>query len=200
MEMFVEAIEFYGAAVVGARSAQEAASQLAEIDVVQPTLFALQVALAALWRSWGVAPDAVVGHSMGEVAAAYVAGALGLEDAARVICMRSRLLRRLSGRGGMAVVGLSLAETARALSGYERRVSIAGGLGDYCFVIDLEGHVADEVVADCLRDLHAQLADVKFLGSYPAAGERGAVIRREADQAWKAADTWIASLRRQVRS
>ena len=55
-------------------------------------------------------------------------------------------------------------------------------------------------MADCLRDLHAQLADVKFLGSYPAAGERGAVIRREADQAWKAADTWIASLRRQVRS
>jgi prephenate dehydratase len=74
------------------------------------------------------------------------------------------------------------------------------GLGDYCFVIDLEGHVADEVVADCLRDLHAQLADVKFLGSYPAAGAHGAAIRREADEAWKAADEWIASLRRQVRS
>ena len=56
------------------------------------------------------------------------------------------------------------------------------------------------MVADCLRDLHAQLADVKFLGSYPAAGEHGAAIRREADEAWKAADTWIASLRRQVRS
>ena len=73
------------------------------------------------------------------------------------------------------------------------------GLGDYCFLIDLEGHLADEVVADCLRDLHAQLADVKFLGSYPAAGERGVAIRREADAAWKAADEWIASLRRKVR-
>jgi prephenate dehydratase len=73
------------------------------------------------------------------------------------------------------------------------------GLGEYCFVIDMEGHVHDEVVADCLRDLHAQLADVKFLGSYPAGGAHGPAIRREAGAAWKAADEWIATLRRQVR-
>jgi prephenate dehydratase len=73
------------------------------------------------------------------------------------------------------------------------------GLGDYCFIIDLEGHLADEVVADCLRDLHAQLAGVKFLGSYPAAGEHGAAIRRDADAAWRAADEWVAALREQVR-
>ena len=69
------------------------------------------------------------------------------------------------------------------------------GLGSYCFIIDLEGHVDDEVVADCLRDLHAQLAGVKFLGSYPAAGEHGPARRREAEEAWKAADVWISSLR-----
>ncbi|HEX2064099.1 MAG TPA: prephenate dehydratase [Acidimicrobiales bacterium] len=72
------------------------------------------------------------------------------------------------------------------------------GLGNYCFIIDLEGHVDDEVVADCLRDLHAQLAGVKFLGSYAAAGEHGASIRRDAEQSWKEADAWIRALRRQI--
>jgi len=71
-------------------------------------------------------------------------------------------------------------------------------LGDYCFIIDLEGHVDDEVVADCLRDLRVQLGGLKFLGSYPAAGEHGPAVRRDAEAAWKAADEWIAVLRGQV--
>jgi prephenate dehydratase len=69
------------------------------------------------------------------------------------------------------------------------------GLGDYCFVIDLAGHIGDEVVADCVRDLHAGLAGVKFLGSYPAAGEHGPEQRRQADAAWQAADDWLRGLR-----
>ena len=72
------------------------------------------------------------------------------------------------------------------------------GLGDYCFIIDLAGHVDDEVVADCLRDLHAQLPALKFLGSYPAAGVGGPAIRRDAEAAWKAADAWVAALRHTV--
>jgi len=72
-------------------------------------------------------------------------------------------------------------------------------LGEYCFIIDLEGHVDDEIVADCLRDLHAQLKNVKFLGSYPAAGEHGPAVRRDAEAKWKAADDWISGLRDKVR-
>ncbi|MGO4758366.1 acyltransferase domain-containing protein, partial [Streptomyces sp. 2MCAF27] len=73
---------------------------------VQPVLFALQTALAAAWRAHGVEPAGVIGHSMGEVAAAVVAGALSLADGVRVICRRSALLTRVAGRGAMATVGL----------------------------------------------------------------------------------------------
>ena len=69
------------------------------------------------------------------------------------------------------------------------------GLGEYCFVVDLDGHLEDEVVADCLRNLHAELAAVKFLGSYPAAGAVGPERRREAAAAWRAADAWVEGLR-----
>jgi prephenate dehydratase len=72
------------------------------------------------------------------------------------------------------------------------------GLGDYCFVIDLSGHVDDKVIGDCLRDLHASLAGVKFLGSYPAAGAQGADKRRRADAAWQAADDWLDGLRSSI--
>jgi prephenate dehydratase len=71
-------------------------------------------------------------------------------------------------------------------------------LGEYCFVIDLAGHIADEVVADCLRDLHATLPAVKFLGSYPAGGEDGEQRRQAASEAWSAADEWIQDLRRHL--
>lgn len=106
-------------------AAEEAVSRLGEIDVVQPTLFAIQVGLATLWRAWGVEPAAVVGHSMGEVAAAHVAGALSLEDAVAVICRRSRLLRRVRGQGAMAVVGLPVVDAHAAIAGLEDRIAVA---------------------------------------------------------------------------
>ncbi|HEY5004030.1 MAG TPA: type I polyketide synthase [Ktedonobacteraceae bacterium] len=106
------------------RTNEEHAS-LKGIDVIQPVLFAIEVALAALWRSWGIEPDAVVGHSMGEVAAAYVAGALSLDDAAWIICSRSKLLLRTSGKGAMAAVELPLDQAKVIVSDYAERVSVA---------------------------------------------------------------------------
>ncbi len=105
--------------------ADEEHARLKEIGVIQPVLFAIEVALAALWRSWGIEPDAVVGHSMGEVAAAHVAGALSLDDAVWIICSRSKLLVRTSGKGAMAAIDLSLDQAGALVGDYEGRVSVA---------------------------------------------------------------------------
>ncbi len=72
------------------------------------------------------------------------------------------------------------------------------GLGEYCFLIDLQGHIADEVVADCLRVLHAEQAGVKFLGSYPAAGAQGDDLRQRVGAAWRQAESWMEQLRAQI--
>ncbi|MEU9256162.1 acyltransferase domain-containing protein [Streptomyces sp. NPDC048270] len=104
--------------------ADEENSQLTRIDVVQPMLFAVEVALAALWRSWGIEPDAVIGHSMGEVAAAHVSDALGIEDATRIICRRSLLLRRAAGQGAMLACELTMDQARELLAGQEHLVSV----------------------------------------------------------------------------
>ncbi|MGW1985514.1 SDR family NAD(P)-dependent oxidoreductase [Streptomyces collinus] len=91
------------------------APPLDRVDVVQPALFAVMVSLAAVWRARGVRPDAVIGHSQGEVAAACVAGALSLNDAAAVVALRSQALTGLSGSGTMAVVALPHSEVADLL-------------------------------------------------------------------------------------
>jgi prephenate dehydratase len=71
-------------------------------------------------------------------------------------------------------------------------------LGDYCFLIDFDGHVADEVVADCLRELRAKQADVKFLGSYPAAGDSDGAVRQEASARWEEAAAWVERIRNEI--
>lgn len=73
------------------------------------------------------------------------------------------------------------------------------GLGNYCFIMDLDGHITDELVADALKNIMAKQAEVKFLGSYPAAGNGSTEVRAEANAAWRSAEDWLAGLRRQVR-
>ncbi|MED5465830.1 MAG: acyltransferase domain-containing protein, partial [Myxococcota bacterium] len=103
----------------------EGAEDLERADVVQPLLFAMAVALAALWRSLGMRPAAVVGHSQGEVPAAVVAGALTLEEGAKVVVARSRLVCRLAGKGGMAVMELPFAEVQERLKPWADSLEIA---------------------------------------------------------------------------
>ncbi|MFD4352142.1 SDR family NAD(P)-dependent oxidoreductase [Nocardia sp. NPDC058518] len=103
----------------------EADSRIGETYIAQPAVFAVQLGLAELWQSWGIVPDAVVGHSIGEVAAAAVSGALSFEDAVRVIFHRSRVQQRASGKGTMLAVGLPYHAAEQRITGYRGRVEIA---------------------------------------------------------------------------
>jgi prephenate dehydratase len=108
------------------------------------------------------------------------------------------VFQRADAPGSLLSILQEFAARAINLSKLESRPT-KRGLGDYCFLIDLEGHIDDELVADALRNLKMKQTDVKFLGSYPAAGEHGPAVRREADLAWKRADDWLVELRGQIR-
>ncbi|MEW1754837.1 type I polyketide synthase, partial [Streptomyces angustmyceticus] len=125
----------------------EGAPSLDRVDVVQPALFAVMVALAGLWRARGVEPDAVVGHSQGEIAAACVAGALSLDDAARVVVLRSRALTALAGRGGMMSVLLPLPEVEDRLAPWGDALSVAAVNGPRSVVVSGEADALDELFA-----------------------------------------------------
>jgi acyl transferase domain-containing protein/acyl-CoA synthetase (AMP-forming)/AMP-acid ligase II/NADPH:quinone reductase-like Zn-dependent oxidoreductase/acyl carrier protein len=122
-----------------------------QIDCIQPTLFAISIALARLWRFWGTRPQAVVGHSMGEIAAAHIAGALSLDDAVRIICLRSSLLRRISGQGSMCLVELSLDEAEREIAGMKGSVSIAASNAGNATVLSGDSASIDEVISQLAR-------------------------------------------------
>lgn len=122
------------------------APSLDRVDVVQPALFSVMVATAALWSSWGVAPGAVVGHSQGEIAAACVCGALSLRDAARVVALRSKALVALVGHGGMASVAESAEFVREHLVPWQDRVSVAVVNGPRSVVVSGEPDALDEFV------------------------------------------------------
>jgi acyl transferase domain-containing protein len=168
----------------------EGAPALDRVDVVQPALFAVMVSLAALWRSVGVRPDAVVGHSQGEIAAAYVAGALTLADAARIVALRSRAIVALAGGGGMVSVSLSAPRARDRIAPWDGRISLAAVNGPATVVVSGEPAALDEFLSGCETDgvrakripvdyashsaqidrIHADL-DRVLAGVTPAAGE-----------------------------
>ncbi|MDN3360142.1 type I polyketide synthase [Actinomadura sp. DC4] len=142
-------------------------SELARVDVVQPVLWAVMVSLAAVWADHGVVPAAVIGHSQGEIAAACVAGALSIEDAAKIVAVRSKALRRLSGGGAMASLGVG-EERAAELLAQTPDVTVAAVNGPSATVISGPPDQVAAVVADAqAQDLRARVIDVDYASHGP---------------------------------
>ncbi|MYX63428.1 acyltransferase domain-containing protein, partial [Streptomyces sp. SID8382] len=137
---------------------------LNRVDVVQPALFAVMVSLAALWRSYGVHPDAVVGHSQGEIAAAVVAGVLSLDDGAKVVALRSRAIRHsLAGKGGMVSVAADESTVRGLLDGHAGRIGVAALNGPAATVVSGDPEALDALVADCdTRGVRARRVPVDY--------------------------------------
>ncbi|MEE4492736.1 SDR family NAD(P)-dependent oxidoreductase [Streptomyces sp. BE230] len=133
------------------------AGQLRRTEILQPLVFTVQTALVALWGSWGVHPDILLGHSLGEVAAAHASGALGLHDAARVVHHRSRLMARIDGAGAVAVVELDADRAAEAAARYGAgRVEVAGRNSPSATVLAGD----PDAVEQCLTALREQAVPV----------------------------------------
>src|SRR5918996_4217558 len=149
IERWEEAIQRHGGwSLLRALGAPASVSRLGEVDVAQPAIVAVEVALAELWRSWGVEPDAVTGYSIGEIAACCFAGALSLDDAARVICRQGALLWTVRGRGRMLMAELAEDEVRAELNGCRIDVAVSGGPA--CTVLSGD--------PDALEALRARLA------------------------------------------
>ncbi|WP_116244243.1 type I polyketide synthase [Nocardiopsis sp. FIRDI 009] len=141
---------------------------LDRVDVVQPVLWAVMVSLAELWRSHGVRPSAVVGHSQGEIAAACVAGALSLEDAARVVALRSRAILALSGTGAMASVGLPEREVRAHLAGLAADAHVAAVNSPESTVVAGEPAAVRGLVEEYgARGVHARMIAVDYASHTP---------------------------------
>ncbi|MDP9020619.1 MAG: prephenate dehydratase [Actinomycetota bacterium] len=180
-----------GATTQAANSTAEAARQVGEAR--EPGVAAVGTALAAELYGLEVAAADIEDHPENQTRFVVV-GTHGVpeptgHDKTTVVCFQ-----RTDRPGSLLAILQEFAARAINLTKLESRPT-KRSLGEYCFIIDFEGHLADELVADCLRNLKAKLADVKFLGSYPAAGQHGDAVRRDADASWRAADEWLGRLR-----
>ncbi|MFF3441528.1 type I polyketide synthase [Streptosporangium sp. NPDC002721] len=155
--------EFVDWSLTGVLRAEEGQPGFDRVDVVQPVLWAMMVSLAQVWQSLGVAPSAVVGHSQGEIAAAVVAGALSLEDGARVVALRSRAIVALAGQGGMVSVPLPSERVAERLAALNGRVSVAAVNGPASTVISGEVDALDGLLAEWeLAGVRAKRIEVDY--------------------------------------
>ncbi|WP_443053082.1 type I polyketide synthase [Streptomyces sp. FXJ1.172] len=122
---------------------------LDRVDVVQPALFAVMISLAALWQHHGIQPDAVIGHSQGEIAAAHIAGALTLDDAARIVALRSQALLPLAGKGGMTSLALTHDHALDLIQPWGQDLSIASVNGPHSTVVSGTPQALDQLHTTC---------------------------------------------------
>ncbi len=186
--------ELPAAETVAANSTAEAARLVGETS--EPGMAAVGTSLAAELYNLEILASDIADHPENEtrfvaVAQSGVPGVTG-HDKTTIVCFQ-----QADRPGSLLAILQEFSARAINLTKLESRPT-KRGLGDYCFIIDLEGHIADEVVGDCLRELKAKVADVKFLGSYPAAGEHGDSVRRDANAAWRSADDWLAEIRKHM--
>ncbi|GAA5066398.1 type I polyketide synthase [Nocardia callitridis] len=128
------------------------APDLDRVDVVQPVLWAMMVSLAKLWIHLGVRPDAVIGHSQGEIAAAHIAGVLSLADSARVVALRSKAITALSGRGAMLSLSLTESDARARLAGWTGKLAVAAVNGPTAVLVSGDSAAVDEFAAELERD------------------------------------------------
>ncbi|GGM05997.1 hypothetical protein GCM10010129_57070 [Streptomyces fumigatiscleroticus] len=141
---------------------------LERVDVVQPALFAVLTGIARLWEHHGVAPAAVVGHSQGEIAAACVAGALSLEDAARIVVLRSQALAALAGTGGMATVMAPRATAESMIGRWAGRLWVAAVNGPSSTVVSGDADAIEEFLRHAgATDVWARRVPVDYASHSP---------------------------------
>lgn len=141
-----------GFSIIGELEKPAETSRLNDTEVAQPALFSIEVALSALLQSWGIVPSAVIGHSVGEIAAAYVSGILDLAQASRLVCVRARVMQKATGRGKMVSVSLDEQAAKQAITGQEDRIGIAAVNDMHSVVLSGESAAIDSVVEKLSRD------------------------------------------------
>jgi polyketide synthase 12 len=151
---------------------------LDRVDVVQPVLFAVMVSLAAQWRALGIQPDAVLGHSQGEIAAAYVAGALSLRDAAKVVTLRSKAISAIAGTGGMVSIPQPVERVHALIQPWRHSISVAAQNGPSSTVVTGNAIALTELMARCERDgLSATRIPVNYASHSAEVGQLRETLR-----------------------
>ena len=189
------------------------------IDIIQPALVAVEIAIAKLWQSWGIQPDAVIGHSMGEVGSAYISGSITINEAAAIICSRSKLMKSTSGKGAMGYVALTSDEMKERLKGIDniniavqnspKSVVISGDTstlesllekwdaeGIFCrkIKVDVASHspqmdVVKEELRSNVQNINPSASKIPFWSSVQSNEVAGEALK---------ADYWVSNLRQPV--